>query len=646
MKSKISFFNKTVFKKNVTLYWPIWAGYLLFLLGVQPFALWLSFENGSHFESYTAQDKFQDFIGTYEYMPIGWFIVFAAVIVGMALYSYIYNAKSANMIHALPVDKTQLFGTNVVSGLAFLIVPQIVAAIISAGVCLGYGINRLDIIGLALVRTIATAFVAYGIVTFCAMFTGLLVALPLYVLIFNYLAKWVYFMIQLAVSVFAHGVSGFSRSVHIVFDVILAPMSALGGYIGFNEVYEDEVLVGLEIFAGKLLAVYVVMAIALYVIAYFTYKKRHIEQAGEWITVEWLKPVFRFGAGTTAGIYGGIFIKILLDQIGIQLEGIAVVILIVLLGGIGYFLAEMIVRKNFRVFQKKNWIHCGIFSVILVLLYGGLFQVADYMEKYVPEKEEIEAVSVHMGYDIRMDGEEAQQVLEKHKIIIENIDAIQAEAERIHDDGEHFTYVNFQYRLKNGDYVDRHYTLYEVNDEISGIINEMIKLESNPENFLESNLCKRYDEVTVFGESQLEVQFTKDIVGKDPDGYLGYAYDTLVFTPEQTKELYEAVIADVRSGALIKYNTNSYYMYMEDKNMGTVSLYLRFKDPDAAEPGTQVYYEDSASILTDTMIDYEYDNMQSTYLSIGKDCENVLNKLIEFGYIESVDDIYWGEYEE
>ena len=30
MKSKTSFFNRTVFKKNVTLYWPIWVCYLLY----------------------------------------------------------------------------------------------------------------------------------------------------------------------------------------------------------------------------------------------------------------------------------------------------------------------------------------------------------------------------------------------------------------------------------------------------------------------------------------------------------------------------------------------------------------------------------------------------------------------------------------
>ena len=48
MKSKISFFNKTIFKKNVTLYWPIWALYTLILIIAQPLMLWSDFYY-SHF---------------------------------------------------------------------------------------------------------------------------------------------------------------------------------------------------------------------------------------------------------------------------------------------------------------------------------------------------------------------------------------------------------------------------------------------------------------------------------------------------------------------------------------------------------------------------------------------------------------------
>ena len=40
MKSKISCFNKTIFKKNLTLYWPLWTAWLLLLLAMVPVNLY------------------------------------------------------------------------------------------------------------------------------------------------------------------------------------------------------------------------------------------------------------------------------------------------------------------------------------------------------------------------------------------------------------------------------------------------------------------------------------------------------------------------------------------------------------------------------------------------------------------------------
>ena len=40
MKSKISCFNKTIFKKNLTLYWPLWTAWLLLLLAAVPVSLY------------------------------------------------------------------------------------------------------------------------------------------------------------------------------------------------------------------------------------------------------------------------------------------------------------------------------------------------------------------------------------------------------------------------------------------------------------------------------------------------------------------------------------------------------------------------------------------------------------------------------
>ena len=40
MKSRTSFFNKAIYKKNFTLYWPIWVCYLLYGLVKVPGSLW------------------------------------------------------------------------------------------------------------------------------------------------------------------------------------------------------------------------------------------------------------------------------------------------------------------------------------------------------------------------------------------------------------------------------------------------------------------------------------------------------------------------------------------------------------------------------------------------------------------------------
>ena len=45
MKSKTSCFNKTIFKKNLTLYWPIWVAYLLYMVASVPVSLYQYMQN-------------------------------------------------------------------------------------------------------------------------------------------------------------------------------------------------------------------------------------------------------------------------------------------------------------------------------------------------------------------------------------------------------------------------------------------------------------------------------------------------------------------------------------------------------------------------------------------------------------------------
>ena len=49
----------------------------------------------------------------------------------LAVFSYLYSAKSTNMMHALPVNRLELYVTNYLSGLIFLIVPEIITFFIT-----------------------------------------------------------------------------------------------------------------------------------------------------------------------------------------------------------------------------------------------------------------------------------------------------------------------------------------------------------------------------------------------------------------------------------------------------------------------------------------------------------------------------------
>ena len=113
MKSKSYCFNKTIFKKNLSHFWPLWALYTGYLILVLPVNLWLTMSGYSQWDTYTQVQRQLTALGNTMQLamnPIMTF-VFAALTI-MAVFSYLYSPKNANMVHALPVNRLELFVTN------------------------------------------------------------------------------------------------------------------------------------------------------------------------------------------------------------------------------------------------------------------------------------------------------------------------------------------------------------------------------------------------------------------------------------------------------------------------------------------------------------------------------------------------------
>ena len=138
MKSKTSSFNTTIFKKNLTHYWPIWIVYLCYLIVVVPLSIWLYANNESNYIGNVPLVQKQFYVvgsvlaGAGSVIPV--FIAAAAA--ALAVFSYLYNPRNANMIHSLPLDRRELYITNYVSGFVFLFVPELIAFIAGVLVCL------------------------------------------------------------------------------------------------------------------------------------------------------------------------------------------------------------------------------------------------------------------------------------------------------------------------------------------------------------------------------------------------------------------------------------------------------------------------------------------------------------------------------
>ena len=110
-------------------FWPVWALYFIFWLMVLPMRFLSEAMRRSQWDSnanLTAylQQQAQDIPS----MLRGLLVLSAimGILCAMAVFSYLYSHRSACMIHALPMRRETIFGTQYLAGLSFFMVPHII----------------------------------------------------------------------------------------------------------------------------------------------------------------------------------------------------------------------------------------------------------------------------------------------------------------------------------------------------------------------------------------------------------------------------------------------------------------------------------------------------------------------------------------
>ena len=538
MRSATSYFNYTLYRKTLARFWPLWGGYGVLWL----FALPLHQLNEFMFQSQAYPELTLLEALTLPYvLGFGLFMaVTFSILSAMAVFGYLYNSRSACWFHALPLRREALFTTQYLAGLSFLILPLLCAGALAAVVEVSF--LPTAIWGRALTALLITLITQSGMclfffsfAVFCAMFTGHILALPVFYGILNGLAMGVYTLVYSLMEEFFYGYNGNAAAYQII--RYLTPVDALMRATRWSE--DTDRIGSLE--SPGVIAAYAAVGVLLAVFSLYVYRRRHVETAGDVVAVPLVRPLFKYGVAFCSGLAFGVFT---FAFFGWHNTGLPLLVCsIVIWSVVGCFAAEMLLRKSFRVF--KRWKGPAATAAVMLAVCLVCFLDVFGVVSRVPDPAQVDSVYVDMTlgypYDSGMnlnkvltDPDQIQEICELHRAVVSD--------SRWNDlTGEDIFHLTLSYTLKGGGQLNRRYFTVAVRSEDfnrEGSISQLYQDILEDRELVE--MAYGFDE------------FLEDarLTGARLDDLQGGDGSSMVYLDGYERELWDAVRADFAEGTL------------------------------------------------------------------------------------------------
>lgn len=523
MRYRNSFFNPTVFRSYLRRFWPL----PVTVFGVEALALLLPLlrKLGRHRDDWPlpAVD------GIYRIAFFMMLLLAASSILAAALvFRHIHSRRDIQFFHGLPVTRRCLYGTAYLTGYLMIALPMLLGILISmaaAGLS-GAGdavIALMELYGAGLGAL--TMFYSMGAVACCLagqtfgavlIYTGMHTAVMVITscagnlaALFmpgintqNFLAEpreWLTPIIQLLFAVESQyhgdGAAAMSQYGRLYAQGFVAP--------GF-------------------LLIYAAVGVLLAAAGGALYRIRRAETAGEMVSFSPVRTLCKlFGALMVCAAGADLTLTYGLFPGDIPFR--AVVAAVLIFGVLGWIIAEMVVRKTLRVFDRKALRSCSIFAAaLLVLLGAGRLDVFGTV-RYIPEPEQVQSASIwYNGYSVTLPPEDAAAL---HETVLQNREEL---------NNHNIAYDNsfaleFLYNVGRSHPVRREYQVSR-----NGVIRQALNtLMEQPENIYQSWLGDR--------EELLDEDSFYECHVSTPDEDRGFSYGLAV-------ELHEAILRDIAAG--------------------------------------------------------------------------------------------------
>ncbi len=584
MRSGTSFFNAALFRKTFLRFWPIWALYTAGWTLVLPLRLWADAMRRSAWTAPELSEHLQNAVngipGLLEPgVPLA---AGAGLVCAMAVFSYLYSSRSACMMHALPLRREALFLTQYLAGLSFLLLPQLAVFALTAATEAALGCLALwPLVQWLLVQSGLCLFF-YSFAVFCAMFTGHLAALPVFYGVLNILAFVMTSLTEAECSLFLYGFQSFPSPVWEFADY-LSPPIALSRAVSLT--YQNEIP---SLYQPGLVAVYAAVGAALAIAALLLYRSRHIESAGDVVAVKLVRPLFKYGVALCAGLTGGMFTYELLSG----LSDLTLMGWILFWGLAGYFAAEMLLRKSFRVLAA--WKGAVPLAAVIVLLSLSVHYDWYGFEDRVPQADQVTAVTLNglhsapyddgQGRGLTLeDPEQIALVLQLHRAALaleeenrEEESDPQGYTEYLYEESDpqgytEYLYLDLHYELADGTALERGYSALPIVESDRGVEGTLTwaagQLLSDRE-----NMEQLYGFHDIEANCRLVAAYLEDVWNTQTRQY------ETVYIDGSTEKLWQAMKQDFAEGTIgVRYLFDNSVERME--NTCATDLYFDYEAP-------------------------------------------------------------------
>ena len=462
-----SFFNTTVLKKDLTRFLPLWVIYLILGLLVLM----------------TTMGDMYFIVARAAANSLNWLSVVTmiyALITAQLLFGELFQSKMCNAIHALPVRREGLFFSHFAAGMIMNLGPNLVIALFGM-----LSLDRLWFVALLWWLALSLQYlIFFGMAVFCMHCAGNRFAgVALYALVnfVSMVAMWFFDLIYLPM---LYGIE-LTEKLQNIFH-LFSPVVKLAGsgewlviehsatckavhHSSYDMIYTCSYYFKEfgDIWGYLLIAA--VVGIGFAAAAFFIYRKRHMESAGDFVSFKPMGTVFTLLASATLGL--------LLYEL-VDIPGFIVGALI------GFFVCRMLLERTIKVFNKKSWLYltglCLLMGLTLVLT---AFDVTGITRR-IPEVQDVESVTIadsHLSswrleelsakkdddrivltgadpyYQYGRDGmmtlrseNQIEDIREIHRLLIEEGNAVKNGAKDVYT-------VTIHYKLKNGTTLTRYY---------------------------------------------------------------------------------------------------------------------------------------------------------------------------------------------